>query len=75
VISAVCVCCSSIFNSPLSTLREATTFYRTELRCVVIHVSAESRPQATRLCCRHHCHACSFILFVSVTGQAHPVLL
>jgi hypothetical protein len=33
-------CCRySMFNSPLPNMRQATAFYHTELRCVVILVS------------------------------------
>lgn len=37
------LCRYSMFNSPLPNMRQATTFYHTELRCVIIQVGPAGR--------------------------------
>jgi hypothetical protein len=49
-----------MFNSPLPNMRQATTFYHTELRCVTIQVSlhvAADKSQFARQGCQHACTA------------------
>jgi hypothetical protein len=47
-----------MFNSPLPNMRQATTFYHTELRCVIIQVSSARcswQSASGAQACRHAC--------------------